>query len=69
MTTCGSQDLRLRRTQLMKVATRALGSADAATQWLNRPQPSLGGAVPMVLADTAEGFQRVLDELEAGELG
>ena len=62
---CGTPNKRLRRKQLVKVATRVLGSAEAADRWLNTPQPTFGNAVPLFMTDTLDGFQRVLEELEA----
>jgi uncharacterized protein (DUF2384 family) len=61
---CGTPNKHLRRSQLLRVATRVFGSVEAATVWLNTPQPFFADAVPWLMTDTAEGFQRVLEELE-----
>jgi putative toxin-antitoxin system antitoxin component (TIGR02293 family) len=34
-------------------------SRERARQWLNRPNPRLGGRAPVTLLDTCEGVQRV----------
>ncbi len=62
---CGTPNKHLRRKQLVKVATRVLGSTEAADQWLNTAQPAFDNAVPFFMTDTLDGFQRVLEELEA----
>ena len=56
--------LRLRRTALLQYATRAFGSEAAAERWLDSANPALGGKAPNDMADTREGFRKVLDELE-----
>jgi uncharacterized protein (DUF2384 family) len=60
---CNSQTLRLRREQVLRLATNALGSDEAAEAWLRRPLED--GTKPDSLLDTTEGFQRVLEELES----
>jgi putative toxin-antitoxin system antitoxin component (TIGR02293 family) len=35
------------------------GDRDAAADWLTRPQPALGGAVPLELAKTGLGTREV----------
>ncbi|MDP3158141.1 MAG: MbcA/ParS/Xre antitoxin family protein [Archangium sp.] len=56
--------LRLRRAKLLLVATKVLGEA-RAREWVRTPQPVLDGAIPDELADTLEGLERALCELES----
>ncbi len=60
---CNSQTLRLRREKVLRLATKKLGSQDAARAWLR--EPSLEGEVPDLLLDTTDGFTRVLEALES----
>jgi len=62
---CAVPVLRLRRAKLLLVATRVLGDEAAAKEWCRSPQPALGGDVPDELADTLEGLERALSELES----
>ena len=62
---CGTPNKHLRRKQLQRVATKVLGSPEAAEAWLNTAQPSCDGQVPLLMTDTLSGFERVLEELEA----
>jgi uncharacterized protein (DUF2384 family) len=62
---CAVPVLRLRRARLLHVATRALGDEAAAKAWVRSPQPALGGEVPEALADSLEGLERALAELES----
>ena len=62
---CGTPNKHLRRRQLLRVATKVLGSPEAAEVWLNAAQPSCDGQIPLLMTDTLSGFERVLEELEA----
>jgi len=56
-------------------AARALAKANAVLgrengrDWLREPSRALGGATPLSLLDTADGFTRVMDELGRIEHG
>lgn len=61
---CAVPVLRLRRAKLLQVATKVLGEA-RAREWVRTRQPALDGAIPDELADTLEGLQQALSELES----
>ncbi len=55
-----------RLVRLASVAARAvevLGSAEKASRWLQRPNRSLGGQVPLELLDTSVGTRQVEEVL------
>ena len=62
---CAVPVLRLRRAKLLLVATRVFGDEARAREWVRTPQPVLDGAIPDELADTLEGLERALSELES----
>jgi uncharacterized protein (DUF2384 family) len=62
---CAVPVLRLRRAKLAHVATRVFGDEVKARQWARTPQPALDGAIPDELAETLEGLERALSELES----
>ena len=62
---CAVPVLRLRRAKLVLVATRVLGSEVAAREWARSPQAALDGLIPDELADTLEGLERAVSELES----
>ncbi len=62
---CAVPVLRLRRARLLQVATRVLGDEASARDWVRTPQPALDGEIPDELADTLEGLERALSELES----
>ena len=62
---CAIPVLRLRRDKLRLVATRVLGSDEAARAWMKAPHAALDGQPPEDLADTLEGLERALEVLTA----
>ena len=44
---------------------KVLGDEARARDWVRTPQPALEGAIPDELADTLEGLERALSELES----
>lgn len=46
--------------QILELATPVRGSKAKVFQWMNQPNPFLGGAAPMDLIETEEGAHRVL---------
>lgn len=44
-------------------ATSALGSQDNAMQWLEAESRALGGQRPLDLIESADGLQKVLEEI------
>ena len=56
---------RLRRDRLLHVARRILGSDEKARAWMKAPNDSLDHQPPDELADTLDGFERALAELES----
>lgn len=62
---CAVPTNRLRRDRLVFIATRVFGTKEKAEAWLKAANPQLGGARPFDLADTDEGFENALAELEA----
>jgi uncharacterized protein (DUF2384 family) len=62
---CAVPVLRLRRAKLLLVATRVFGDEAKAKEWVRSPQQALDGQVPDELADTLEGLERALSELES----
>ncbi|MDP1829356.1 MAG: MbcA/ParS/Xre antitoxin family protein [Archangium sp.] len=62
---CAVPVLRLRRAKLIHVGTRVFGDEAKAREWARTPQPALDGAIPDELADTLEGLERALAELES----
>jgi putative toxin-antitoxin system antitoxin component (TIGR02293 family) len=52
-----------RLARLVERATEVLGGVDDARDWLTTPQFALGGAVPLVFADTEPGAQEVMNVL------
>ncbi len=52
-------DLAARYGALLHHATEVFSDADAAGKWLREKQIGLGGAVPIVLAQSTQGFQEV----------
>jgi uncharacterized protein (DUF2384 family) len=62
---CAVPVLRLRRAKLVHFGTRILGDEVKAREWARTPQPALGGAIPDQLAETLDGLERALSELES----
>jgi putative toxin-antitoxin system antitoxin component (TIGR02293 family) len=58
-------EIALRIGRVLTIAADALGSLDAARQYLRTPNFALGGAAPRDLLRTAEGEQIVLGEIQA----
>jgi putative toxin-antitoxin system antitoxin component (TIGR02293 family) len=58
-------EIALRIGRVLTLAGDALGSLDAARQYLRTPNFALGGAAPRELLRTAEGEQIVLAEIQA----
>lgn len=58
-------EIALRIGRVLTLAGEALGSLDAARQYLRTPNFALGGAAPRDLLRTAEGEQIVLSEIQA----
>jgi putative toxin-antitoxin system antitoxin component (TIGR02293 family) len=58
-------EIALRIGRVLTMAGDALGSLDAARQYLRTPNFALGGAAPRDLLRTAEGEQIVLAEIQA----
>jgi putative toxin-antitoxin system antitoxin component (TIGR02293 family) len=58
-------EIALRIGRVLTLAADALGSLDAARQYLRTPNFALGGAAPRELLRTAEGEQIVLAEIQA----
>lgn len=58
-------EIAMRIGRVLTFAGEALGSLDAARQYLRTPNFALGGAVPRELLRTAEGEQIVLAEIQA----
>lgn len=44
---------------LLELASRVLGGANAAAQWLDRPSVQLGGRTPRELLADAQGARRI----------
>lgn len=59
----------LRVARLLDIAARLFGSADDAAAWMRDENPALGGASPLVFADTEVGAREVEDLLGRLELG
>ena len=60
---------RLRKTR--ELAAKVFESPQNAMAWLRRPQPGLGGAIPLEMLDTEPGYEQVqllLNQLEYGVL-
>ena len=55
--------------QVRLLALTVFGDIDAATAWLDKPNPVLDGLRPEVCAQTPTGLQRVLQVLSAIETG
>ena len=62
-------DKKFRHRKLETDGMRAFGSKDRFYRWLNMPCPALGDKVPAKIAETEEGFQKVLDVLGRIEYG
>jgi putative toxin-antitoxin system antitoxin component (TIGR02293 family) len=62
-------EIALRIGRVLTMAGDALGSLDAARQYLRTPNFALGGAAPRELLRTAEGEQIVLAEIQAQAQG
>lgn len=62
---CAVPVLRLRRARLLRFAVKVFGDEARARDWVRTPQPALEGAIPDELADTLEGLERALSELES----
>lgn len=60
---------RARAARILRAATLALGTAQAAKAFLGTPNFALGGATPRDLLRTAQGEQQVLAELQAQGTG
>ena len=58
-------EIALRIGRVLTIAGDALGSLEAARQYLRTPNFALGGAAPRELLGTAEGEQIVLAEIQA----
>jgi uncharacterized protein (DUF2384 family) len=58
-------EIALRIGRVLTIAADALGSLDAARQYLRTPNFALAGAAPRELLRTAEGEQIVLAEIQA----
>lgn len=58
-------EIALRIGRVLTLAGEALGSLDAARQYLRTPNFALGGAAPRDLLRTSEGEQIVLSEIQA----
>lgn len=66
-----SADRVYRLKKIRELATKVFESAENAMSWLRRPQPGLGGAVPLDMLDTEPGYEQVqllLNQLEYGVL-
>jgi putative toxin-antitoxin system antitoxin component (TIGR02293 family) len=66
-----SADRVYRLKKIRELAAKVLESPENAMSWLRRPQPGLGGAVPLELLDTEPGYEQVqllLNQLEYGVL-
>ena len=64
---CELPVLRLRRDRLMHAARKILGSDEKARAWMKAPNASFDQRAPEDLADTLDGFQQALAELESIE--
>lgn len=65
----GDRVYRLKKT--LELAAAVLEDKDSALAWLGRPQPGLGGQVPIEMLDTEPGYERVrtlLNQLQYGVL-
>ena len=49
----------------MHVAKRVLGSEEKARAWMKTPNDALDRQPPDALADTLDGFERAMAELES----
>jgi putative toxin-antitoxin system antitoxin component (TIGR02293 family) len=54
-----SGDRLVRSARLYAIAVDVLEDPESAAQWLKAPQPALGGAVPLELAQTDVGTRAV----------
>jgi len=66
-----SADRVYRLKKIRALANKVLESPGSALAWLRRPQPGLGGAVPLDILDTEPGYeqvQRLLNQIEFGVL-
>jgi len=66
-----SADRVYRLRKIRELAAKVMESTENAMAWLRRPQPGLGGAVPLELLDTEPGYEQVqllLNQLEYGVL-
>ncbi len=50
--------------ELYRRSRTALGSGDAARDWLTRPAKAYGGLTPLVYAGTEVGYQDLLEVIE-----
>lgn len=60
-----------RMRKVIELASEVFEDKDRAMQWLRRPQPGLGGMVPLELLDTEPGshaVERLLTRIEHGVL-
>ena len=55
----GVADKIARTRDVVARATEVLGSRAAAQRWLTRPNPALGGRLPLSLLDTSLGWEHV----------
>lgn len=62
---CELPVLRLRRDRLLHVAKRVFGDEARARAWMKSPNPALENRAPDDVADTLEGLERALSELES----
>lgn len=63
----GDRVYRLKKT--LELAALVLESEDNGLAWLGRPQPGLGGQVPLEILDTEPGYEQVLTLLNQLQYG